>query len=874
MKMGHKNFRIRAAWLIVFLCTLFLSTGSRPIALAEDSTDKPAASSTYSVDPYEARTYSTDATTSDWVQDRDVTAAGQGAARASALLDWALSANKDTFNAFKADQDDSSTLSLYTMWRTVNYISMLIFMIILVAIGFGRILRTDWGVKSVRLIPMILIYMVLANVSFFIGRGIVTFIDKVDTILYSAVPDSSATDTELNAEKLMAVSIDYQEFIGYRKWDVKYEDSVQNELALLKINTYTDYALAGVIILRILVIWALIIFLPLIFPLMVFPPTKKIAVVWFREYARWLLYAPMLILFLVAIPTIWSNSNVSTNESDTNKIYHIGTNIILTAPGLDTSTTTSSTTTTGTMWSLGSTSEYARFITGIMMIWVAILLPLLLLRVAMSMVAQYSPKMQSYWQKTQLAQITNRFIPQSPQPAPTPSPGSAIDATRISTTNNTNLLTRLREEEIKAASEPVKSLAGVIAESTQRTIPVPRMLEMVNISHSVPEITLATTIPEVRNISDIAKVETNPGKLDATNRLIAGLRNSDSIDNPEERERYRKLANDLNLKAKIGDYTAQKVQSAVTNNNTKIITARANEELRREIIKQAMSRIVETSQNIENAGSFNAMERDQKQTNIANDIKTQAAKGDQRAIAAQGAVSQIQAIAKEFGHGRDDQAAGNIEALMKKIAQPQTITNPDEGRQFGALHDMLVEEQRTNKDSSLKDSLINLAEIAQINGKIPSDDVNANLDANLTREYLEQICQDDAEFNKTVEIWQDHYINTPFTPSPKFNDKNSWLEGEATKLDELLNNLLSPQPEIRQKALDEVKTIMPFLLIGGYSMIDIAKYLLAKLKAAKNVIGHKTTNASQVEDKEEVVDKDVSQTVEPKTMAMAEEDNN
>jgi hypothetical protein len=88
------------------------------------------------------------------------------------------------------------------------------------------------------------------------------------------------------------------------------------------------------------------------------------------------------------------------------------------------------------------------------------------------------------------------------------------------------------------------------------------------------------------------------------------------------------------------------------------------------------------------------------------------------------------------------------------------------------------------------------------------------------------------------------------------------------KITETINLLVSQDPQNVKKGMGSVGTILPFLLIGGFSQTEVIAYLKAKLEAAKVVIAE----SSKKEDEENTTLGEKQKTEEkPKEMSAQEE---
>jgi len=93
------------------------------------------------------------------------------------------------------------------------------------------------------------------------------------------------------------------------------------------------------------------------------------------------------------------------------------------------------------------------------------------------------------------------------------------------------------------------------------------------------------------------------------------------------------------------------------------------------------------------------------------------------------------------------------------------------------------------------------------------------------------------DYESVKKIWTENYHNleVPKVLEGKVRGRKEWIKEDMDKIDETINLLASSDNKNVNKGMEEVGTILPFLLIGGFSQTEVIAYLKAKLEAAKTV---------------------------------------
>ena len=91
------------------------------------------------------------------------------------------------------------------------------------------------------------------------------------------------------------------------------------------------------------------------------------------------------------------------------------------------------------------------------------------------------------------------------------------------------------------------------------------------------------------------------------------------------------------------------------------------------------------------------------------------------------------------------------------------------------------------------------------------------------------------DYEEVKKMWLTHYREAPIPETETIKNRQTWLEEEEKKLTNIFNLLASFDLKQKQKGLDQVAEILPFMLLGGFSEAEISAYIKAKLEATKQI---------------------------------------
>lgn len=125
---------------------------------------------------------------------------------------------------------------------------------------------------------------------------------------------------------------------------------------------------------------------------------------------------------------------------------------------------------------------------------------------------------------------------------------------------------------------------------------------------------------------------------------------------------------------------------------------------------------------------------------------------------------------------------------------------------------------------------------------------------------IQQVTLDDYESVK--KMWTESYQNLEVPGIETDSARANWVKDDIKQISNTIELLSSKDAEKVKEGMEKVSTILPFLLVGGFSQDEVVAYMKAKLEAAKGVV-------SEIEKKESAEDTKVEVThveTAPKTM--------
>lgn len=189
----------------------------------------------------------------------------------------------------------------------------------------------------------------------------------------------------------------------------------------------------------------------------------------------------------------------------------------------------------------------------------------------------------------------------------------------------------------------------------------------------------------------------------------------------------------------------------------------------------------------------------------------------------------------------------NTKHFLSQIANPSLATKEIEKKRFTQLHESLTRASQEGNELATEilstKQTTSLADIQRLSTKLQEAKEKGETVAGLlpdittptipTQNTLQQIAE--ADYTEVRKIWEENYRILPI-PEEFGSDRVAWINTDSKYIEETLALFTSSERERQQEGINRVSSIMPILLLGGFSQQEIIGYLQAKLAAGKTVL--------------------------------------
>ncbi len=433
--------------------------------------------------------------TNGWTKDPETTFVGKMATRTGVFLDWTLR----TYTWANVVPGQPNALAkAWVAIRDVVY-AFLILMVLVAAFIF--ITTRGRNLKVKEFIPRFIVVVLLIVFSYSILQLIYQITDIVQGF-FLRLPNGSI----ISSKDLLSISFDYKNFQGYKRLGDTMEESGMVSLLLVKATSITYLAMAGVLLIRKIIMWFFIILSP-IFPLLIlFYPVRNTAKLWAGEFLRWVLYAPLFTVLLSGLVNIWKASTptvtgipLAFDLGAKETIYPTAVNILLGGPGQAIAIENS----------VNYPGTFALYVVALLMLWVVIILPFILLKILLDAFKGYPLQEGIYQMFKSTSGLYNRLLPtSSPKPLPPTMP---------QTTGDMRSIPQYRSSSYSESSQSSASRYKYTQKDTE-------ILRLVDIK-----------IPTIR---DVAKYESQTTHTNNIQNTLMGLSKPETMRSAEDRQHY------------------------------------------------------------------------------------------------------------------------------------------------------------------------------------------------------------------------------------------------------------------------------------------------------------------------------------------------
>lgn len=772
-----------------------------------------------------------------WLTDPDVTFAGKTASRSASLFNWVL------IN-YKWNYDSNKTLEGF--WARIRNIVYAFLILLIMVSAFSMIISGGQSMSAPTFLRKFVSVLFLITFSFALIRFFYQFTDTI-TGFFVRNPDGDI----ISSRDLFNMSFGYTEFLGYRRYGPQFDESAFVSLLLVKITAVTYYVMAGILLVRKIILWFFITVSPIYPVLMMYFPVRNTAKIWLGEFFRWLLYQPLFTIFLYGLVVLY-RADLNTlpfnfYAGGTKPIvYPTAINILLGGPGQRLSIDNS----------INYTDTFAEYLIALIMVWVVIFLPFLLLRIFLDYLSNMSFKpgggsgyLSNAWNyilnkdRMMINNPTSIGGPKNPPPGGGPT-GAAMaipfrsgaareiiqqvsqpfssgasrsvnnpTSTATTTSNTTHITNNTSTSSVTNA--PVSTKISNVASSVTNT--------PTTINQTAGRFTLDKTSQQtlklvsfpLPTLKDIAKFETTQLSRDTQRHhevskvksTLEKIANPYTITDTNERQQFSELREKLVQQKLKGDNVATNILNAANTVQSSNQQSRATTNISNQQLTQLHQSLSQASQ----AGNTTA-------TNILNMAKTTS---------------------------KTTNTSSQMNETLEKIAHPEKVTDSKEKEKFTNLKQTLEKESQAGNPVSTQ--VLNAAK--QTDKKIEAKPVSVAPAVSLPKtNTIQSVNLEDYENVK--KMWNESYskMGVPKSIDKPNRTRQEWIRDDMNKINETINELISQDQTKVQQGMKEVSTLLPFLMMGGFSQQEVVAYLKAKQVAGQEVLKQISTTKTTEED--------------------------
>lgn len=905
-----------------------------------------------------------------WQFDPQVTEVGKNAERARQLLYWIFT-HPPSYNVPIFRQ----------IWSISANTVFALFILVIAVTGLSYILsrRTGnlgpvfngisspiFGISIPTLffrIGMLLIYIIF---SFVIVLGFIQASDIISSFfvktyggcnLFNINFAGSGTNCNFDLSSLQTMEENYKTFVGHKDPNPLNQESVNTSLFLVKLTTLTYNLLAIMMILRQIILWFLLMVSPFLAILLPFLFIRNTGYIWIGVFFQWLFYGPLVALFLAGLVQIWEKGipyafNFNRINTPDGQVFPTSINILYGGPAQLLTPTNSA----------NYVDTYAEYLIALIMLWTAIFLPWLLLRIfrdyCCDILRQNHAALLSILDKVR--GVGTPPLPPSLGPIPTTQTGMQLpfrkpveELRKISVERlqdisraNTYEITRSLSLSISSLSEvaryemdrrenkqvvetlnrianpfvipqekdrklysEIKSELETRAKSGDREaaqilsaafkqpvvtpIPATREFPEITIAEAINSISRETalTSEKIREIikevsktdtyTEVQTIATNinlpvssvqqvvnmlPGYVPTGSDLTAFISENPQVTSDIAQKTGLSEEKVKEVLEKYSESTltqTEKLEKIAKETNTSLEKVnQILEKLPDVIIKvypQIFDDIAKNKEIIRYVSEQTSLSKEKVSEVLQKTVET-IKQGEKELTGTKEVSADVAQVSKQTGV-----PATQVETIMKLSASKLPLNAP---KLIAALtHNPTVIAALVKQSNMPEDSVKNIldhisrisplkshfeeqiSEISEVSG-VSKDQVKdvvgtvaaANLEKPKTEKTKPQPVKKPhvsvEDYEEVKNMWTNHYKNSEVPVSEKIKNRREWLNEDVQRLTNILNLLTSLSPKDKEKGNKELASVLPFLLLGGFSDVESVLYLKAKLQAAKVVLTH------------------------------------
>lgn len=751
-----------------------------------------------------------------WIQDPDITTQGRANERARQFISWVLSNNSI---------DNHPVLK--NIWNTTRNFSYFLVVILAAILGIGFIIgqRTNFDLK-IKIWPSIgKIAGALLFITF--SAAIVLFLIQMSELLTKFFIENLGGKDLFNiyfSSTPMSQESNYN-FLGCRDLNFGVQEAAKTQTFMMQATNITYYAMGIAVILRKIILWFMLFVSPFLAILFPFVFIRNVGWIWVGVFLQWLFYGPLFALFLGSLSKIWKEGipfifDFSRAGQLTGYVYPTATNILYGGPSQKLSPT-------NPLNNGSYVDTFAEYVITLIMLWAALLLPWLLLRIFRNYCCDGI-----YAMKNILLSIYDQKR-NGPSPSPSvPNPSLSSIGTTLKMNQETQMPMRIKLETV---------------EEIKRT----KTEEIVKSLHL-----------SANKITDIARLETNHQTQQAMKQNFEYLANPTKAQTPTERQKYMNLRTELFSRAIKEDVIAKQILSATT-------TSTVDKIQNREKILGTAPQLTPITQVISYRLKLPAEKISAITSSLTDSLSSAGTVISAVAQQANIPVQQVQTILSSYKQQMHQPSTQIVNAIAKETGlNKEQVTNTIK---------QVAQVLKTNKDI-VKD----VAQKQQV-----SEETVEKIIQNQTslvaepESHIEQSISIPStvsieDYEEVKKMWISQYEKGEVPITENITSRDQWIEQDIVFMTNTLNKLVASDDKLKQEGFDDVGFILPIFMINNLKGEELLVYLKAKLEAAKSVKEqtekeHEITEKLKSKSEEVLVDAPAKTEENAKTMTMSEE---
>ena len=384
----------------------------------------------------------------------------------------------------------------------------------------------------------------------------------------------------------------------------------------------------------------------------------------------------------------------------------------------------------------------------------------------------------------------------------------------------------------------------------------------------IPKITnnvLASVNVKLPTLRDVARYETGILSKDKTKlaevarvkEVLGHIANPAPMAPGSERQQYESLRDRLMIDSQHGDATAAFVLSAAAHMSQHIETIAATladiKSVLLAIANPTTIASVEDKDFYTRLHTYLEKQQQEKQSPLAAQIL---------AVTENTTTVEVQKIQEELLQAKEENAdiiaainrfvqLKQSKSLFQTIGNPSSIVSVTDKATFTKLHDSV--KQASGQGNALATSLLGVTAATSETAveKLQKDLSDASQKGDKLAQTILSVTPasvipatnntktvSEEDYAAVKNLWEENYRSLP-VPTPFTNDvkgRVEWIKNDRGEIEKTIELLNEPDTEKKNEGMKRVSEILPFLLLGGFSMQEITSYLSAKSDAATDVL--------------------------------------